>query len=363
MAVTWAAALGWRLRRHYLEDERAESVEAVVGRLVALPAWSGDAGTAIRLRLAHPAQGELAAAIAEGRIFATYAFRGATNLMTPSSASVHLALRCAGRQWELASWRKHYRLQPEDWPRLRATVRDALRDGPLTQHELALAVTKDPAYRHLLSAFDDRSHTFLKPFGWQGDLCFSQSEGAPTFRLLESVPGWTGLVELDDAGPRAIRAYLAAYGPATRDRIHYWLGEGLSAGRKRIAGWIGRIDDGLAAVSIEGAEALCLAEHAEAITSAVASDRVVLLPGSDQWILGAGTSDTRIVAAEHRRTATRGANLVLMGGRVRGTWKVDHNTIQVQWLDGVSAAAPSSVATAADRLSSALGRHLQVADH
>jgi len=362
MALTWASALGWRIGRHYLDDQRAGSVEAVVDRLVAVPAWSGDARTAIRLRLARPAQGDVAAAVAEGRIFSTYAFRGATHFMTPSSAATHLALRCAGRQWELTSWRVYYGLEPEDWPRLRATVRDALRDGPLTQHALALAVTKDPAYRHLLSAFEDRSQTFLKPFAWQGDLCFSPSEGTSTFQLLESVPGWTGLSEIDAAGPSAIRAYLGAYGPATRDRIHYWLGEGLSAGRQRITGWIERIADELTAVSVDGAEALCLAEHAEAIASAAESDHVVLLPGSDQWILGAGTSDIRIVAAEHRRLATRGANLVLVGGCVRGTWKVDHSTIQIQWLSDRRVAAPSSVAVAADRLSSALGRDLRVAD-
>jgi hypothetical protein len=333
MALTWASALSWRLGRQYLDDDGAGSVSAVVDRLVAVPAWSGDAETAIRLRRAEPVPDEVAAAIAAGDVFATYAFRGATHLMTSSSASVHLAVRCAGRQWELASWRKYYGLEPEDWPRLRATVREALRGGPLTQHELALAVTKDPAYRHLLAAFDDKSHTFLKPFGWQGDLCFSPSEGAPTFRLLESVPGWTGLVELDEAGRRAIRAYLAAYGPATRDRIHYWLGEGLSAGRKRISRWIEQIADELAVLSIAGTEALCLAEHAEAIGSAKESDRVVLLPGFDQWVLGAGTSDTSIVPAEYRAVVTHGANLALVGGRVRGTWKVDDSTVHVEWFE------------------------------
>ncbi len=333
MPVTWASALSWRLGRQYLDERAAESVRAVVDRLVAVPAWSGDAGAAIRVRLDAPEEDAVAAAIAAGGVFVTYAFRGATHLMTTSSASVHLAIRCAGRQWELPSWRKHYGLEPQDWTRLRATVREALRGGPLTQHELASAVAEDPAYRHLFPAFTDRSQTLLKPFGWQGDLCFGPSHGAPTFRLLESVPGWAGIAELDDAGPRAIRAYLGAYGPATPDRIHYWLGEGLSAGRKRIARWIDQMADELAVLSIEGAEVLCRTEDADAIGSAQESDRVVLLPGLDQWVLGAGTADPSIVPAEHRAVVTRGANLALVGGRVRGTWTSHDGTTAVRWFE------------------------------
>lgn len=363
MALSWASALGWRLHRHFLEGTRAESVEAVVDRLVALPWWLGDVDAAIRLRLAHPVGGEVAAAIAEGRVLITYAFRGATQVMTSSSASVHLAIRCAGRQWELKSWREYYGLEPEDWPRLRAVIREALSDGPLTQHELALAISKNRPYQHLISALEDKSHTLLKPLCWQGDLCFSPSEeGGARFRLLESVPGWTGLEELDDAGPLAIRAYLAAYGPATRDRIHAWLGRGLSAGRKRIERWIDGLAEELALLEIEGAESMCMADDAEAIANSDASEAVVLLPGSDQWVIGAGTSDTQIVPAEHRHVVTRGANLVIIGGRLHGTWKISRDTLQIVWLGGHHQAPPRSVDDAVTDLSAALGRELRRAD-
>lgn len=361
MTVTWAAALGWRLRRQHLADQRADAVEAVVDRLVAVPAWSGDARTAIRLRLERPAEDDLEGAVAAGRLIVTYAFRGATHYLTPATAAVHLALRCAGRQWELASWRTFYGLDPRDWPRLRRVVREALRGGPLTQQELAATVSADPAYRHLRSALADKSQTLLKPLAWQGDLCFSPSAVGPTFRLLEAVPGWTGLAELDDAGPAAIRTYLAAYGPAPRDRIDYWLGEGLSAGRRRLAGWIDGLGDELVELSIEGVEAFCLAEHVDDVLAAEATDRVVLVPGADQWILGAGTSDTRIVPSRHRSLATRGANLILIGGRVGGTWKVAGEQIHLTWLDGASA-SPASLNHAVERLATASGREVRPAD-
>lgn len=366
MVTTWTAALGWRMQGHYLAKQTASSVEDVVSRLVAVPAWLGDARTAIRIRLTHPEAGDVDAALSEGRVVCVYAFRGATHLMTPQTAAVHLAVRTAGRQWELASWRRHYELEPDDWPRLRATVREALSDGPLTQHELAAAVAKDPAYRHLRAAFEDRSHTILKPLCWQGDLCFAPpGDGGATFRSFASIPGWRGLVDLDDAGPAAIRAYLAAYGPATRDHIEYWLGQGLSAGRKRLNRWIEEMADELAELVIEGDEALCLAEHADDITGATPTRGVVLLPGYDQWILGAGTSDVHIVPPKHRTLATRGSNLVLVGGRVSGTWQLAGDTIRLRWLDGETVGDETvgdepDVAGAARPLSVALGRDLQV---
>ena len=360
MALTWASVLGWRLRRHWLGDELAGSVQEVVDRLVAVPAWSGDATTAIRLRLAEPADegDDVARAVDEGRVVSTYSFRGATHLMTPASAAVHLSLRCAGRQWERASWRTHYRLEPQDWPRLRSMVRDALRDGPLTQPELAAAVAQDPAYAHLRSAFENPSHTFLKPFGWQGDLCLGSADGRVTFRLLESIPGWSGLVDLDEAGPRAIRAYLSAYGPATPDRIEYWLGQGLSAGRRRLAGWLDGMRDELVPLTVERTEVLCLAEHVDEVRAQPESDLVVLLPGSDQWVLGAGTSDPHVVPPAHRQAATRGRNLVLVGGTARGTWTSADGAVSVEWFDGETRVHGSPLADATARLAGALGRDL-----
>ena len=39
VALTWAGALAWRLRRHLLDPVGTGSVADVVGRLGAVPAW------------------------------------------------------------------------------------------------------------------------------------------------------------------------------------------------------------------------------------------------------------------------------------------------------------------------------------
>jgi hypothetical protein len=68
----------------------------------------------------------VARSLADGRIIKTYAFRGATHLLTPEDGGAYLALRAASRMWELPSWQSFYGLQPEDWPPFRSAVREAL---------------------------------------------------------------------------------------------------------------------------------------------------------------------------------------------------------------------------------------------
>ncbi len=143
-----------------------------------------------------------------------------------------------GRQWELPSWGEHYRLTASDWPDFRAAVRDALSGGPLTVVELGDVLTKRRVYRHLKPVFDEGAGTLIKPLTWQGDISFGPPrDGQHTFQRLDSNPRWHGIPTLDDAGPRAIVAYLRTYGPATLDHVHYWLGNCLSAGRKRLDNW------------------------------------------------------------------------------------------------------------------------------
>lgn len=336
MRTTWEAALAWRLRRQHLEPgSEAGSVDQVVERLVAVPAWSGDPDLAIGTRVGRPGPDSIDGALAQGRLVKVFAFRGATHLMTPERAADHLALRAAGRMWERASWRSHYRLEPEDWPLLRAAVREALSDGPRTATEMAAAISAERRFSHLrehLSSFD----TFLKPFFWQGDVCFGPTTaGQPTLQALADNPRWPGIPDLEDAGRRAVLAYLSAYGPASVAHLHYWLGEGLGAGKRRIERWLTDVEDRVQRVDVDGEEALVPAEHAKELGSTPASRSVRLLPGHDQWVLGPGTADPQVVPPSRRAEVTRGSALLVVGGVVRGTWREWKGTVTVTPWDGL----------------------------
>jgi hypothetical protein len=332
--ITWAQALAWRLERHYLDPVGTEPVANVVRRLGAVLAMDDAlAELAVRARSTRSEPGDLARALEDGTVLKVFAFRGSMHYLSPADGGVYLALRAAGRQWELSSWVEHYRLAPEDWPDFRAAVREALDDGPLTIPELGEALTRHRAYRHLGPVFEEGAGTLIKPLTWQGDMSLGPPrDGRATFRRLDRNPHWTGVPDVEEAGPRAIAAYLRTYGPATPDHVHYWLGNGLSAGRKRLERWWSELGDRLVAVDVEGTTTYVLEEDVDALAAARPSDAVVLLPGHDQWVMGAGTKDEHVVPPGRRDVVTRKANLVVRGGVVCGTWTRKGDDVAVTWL-------------------------------
>jgi len=359
MRVTWPQALAWRLRRQLLDPVGDEPAVGVVARLGAVPAAS-DVELAVRTRQTSSRPGEVAQALADGTLLAVYAFRGATHLVTPEDGGAFLALRAVGRMWERASWRTYYELEPDEWPDLRAAVRDALGDGPLTRAELGDAVARDPAYAHLRAAFADPSHTFLKPFVWQGDMSFGPSRGQePTFRRLDTNPRWRPWPDVDAAGRHAVLSYVGTYGPVGETHAQYWLGEGLGAGRARVRRWWSELADRFAPVDVEGEDLVVLSDDAAALAATEPSTSVRLLPAYDQWVLGPGTADPHVVPAAHRKAVSRGANLVLVGGAVAGTWALAGDVVTLAWFGdpAPSGALDDEVA----RLGAILGRPLRPA--
>lgn len=361
VAVTTAQALAWRLDRHHLVSG-ACSVRDVVRRLIAVPAWSGNPDLAVRRRVRDPRPEVVQRALQHGELIRTFAFRGATHLMAAEDAGVHLSVRAAGRQWELPAWRKHYALEPGDWPALRAAVREAVGTGAISQAELVDAVTATRRFRHLRAGLADRSHTLLKPFAWQGDLCLGPPrDGRATFQSPAASPLWDGIPPLDEAGPRAVLAYLDGYGPASRDRLHYWLVAGLSAGRRRLDGWVADlVGHGVVEIEVGGEPMLHAREHLDDLMAREPGAGVVLLPGHDQWVLGAGTTDERIVPPARRSEVTRGANVVLHAGVVCGTWTVAGDRLSITWFREAGSPPHAQIDVEVERLGELFGLGLGV---
>lgn len=347
--------------QHFLDPVGTESVAGVVDRLGAVPAYPHQAAElAVRVRRERSRSGEVGRALADGRLVSTFAFRGATHLMTPKRAASYLALRASSRMWERPSWQSHYGLTPADWPFFREAVRDALADGPLTGAELGAAVTSARRLRHLGFAFEDRSYTLLKPLAWQGDMSFGPPrEGEATFQRLDANPRWEGLLDVDEAGTAAVEAYFRAYAPASPDHVRYWLGEGLGAARKRIRSWIAGFGDRLAPVEVEGETMYALREDRDDLVATSATTATRLLPAYDQWVLGPGTADRHVVPPARRAMVTRGANIVVSGGVVAGTWSLADDRVVVDWFDDATGAAHDAVAEEAVRLAGILGSPLE----
>lgn len=360
MTISWGQALAWRMRQQMLEPVGTEPVSAVVKRLGAVLALDErSAELAVGARRLRSGTGEIAHALEAGEIVKAFAFRGATHYLSADDGGAYLALRASGRQWELSSWQQYYALKPTDWPAFRETVREALGDGPLTVRELGTAVTRKAAYRHLRLVFEEGAGTLIKPLTWQGDMSFGPPrDGQPTFRRLDDNPFWAGIWDLDEAGPHAIVSYLRAYGPATDEHIHYWLGNGLSAARKRVSSWLSDLRSRLEAVDIDGEAAYVLAEDAGELSATSPTDAVRLLPGHDQWVMGPGTKDRHVVPPAHRTPVTRKANLVIAGGVVSGTWSITADEVRVTWFGEHGSQALEEEVS---RLAAILGRPLRLA--
>src|SRR3954452_16172569 len=280
MSITWAQALAWRMERQFLEPVGRAPVEDVVRRLAAGPSMDESlADLAVRTRRTGSQAGEVAEALADGRLIKAFAFRGSMNYLSPEDGGTFLAIRCAGRQWELPSWQEYYRLTPEDWPQFRAAVREALTGGALTLAELGAAVTSHRRYRHLPPAFDDGAGTLIKPLTWQGDMGFGPPrDGHHTFQRLDTKSRWKGVWELHEAGPYAVEQYFSSYGPATYDHIHHYYGGNLSAGRKRLNGWLAEVEDRLAEVDVEGETHYVAHEDLDELMATKPSKTVRFLP-------------------------------------------------------------------------------------
>ena len=358
MSISWSQALAWRMRRHLLEPIGSQSAAGVVRRLGAVLAMDESlAELAIRARRTRSRSGELAQALAEGRVIKTFAFRGATHYLSPEDGGAYLALRAASRMWELPSWQEYYDLKPADWPAFRETVRESLADGPLTLDELGAAVTARRRFRHLRPVFDDGAGTLIKPLTWQGDMSFgTPRDGRHTFQRLEDNPRWAGIPELDDAGRHAVVAYFRTYGPATFNHVHYWFGDGLGAGRKRLQGWLAELKDLLMPVDIDGMIAYALRDDVDELFATSPSRAVRLLPGHDQWVIGPGTKDEHVVPPARRTPVTRKANIVLAGGVVSGTWRTTDDEVVVDWFDEAGRVPRTALAEEATRLGAILGR-------
>jgi hypothetical protein len=85
---------------------------------------------------------------------------------------------------------------------------------------------------------------------------------------------------------------------------------------------------------------------------------MILLPGYDQWVLGPGTADHRIVPAAGRPAVTRGVNLALRAGRVAATWKIDRGMLAVSWFAEAGRPPRAEVEAEVERLSGLLDRDL-----
>ena len=319
---------------------------------------------AVRVRQSASRPGDLADALADGRLIRTWAMRGTLHLLTPEDAGSFLSLLAAGRSWEKPSWVRYFGMGPREHAQLREAVCAILDGAVLTREELIEAVTARDGLGHIGEELRSGWGTLLKPLAWQGDLCYGPSRGTRvTFmRPDQASARWAGVPEPDAAAPTAILAYLRAYGPATVEEFSNWISRGRVA-KRSLRAWFAALGDRVAEVEVEGEHAYVAAEDLDALAAATASSAVRLLPGFDGWVLGPGTEDTHVIPPGRRGDVSRQsgwiAPLVLVGGVVAGTWGQEDGAIRIAWFRESGRVPRGALDAEVARLSSILGRELR----
>ena len=367
LRVSLGQALAWRMERQLLDPIGSRSVTDVVRRLGGVQSQvASSAELAVRVRRRSSRPGDIDRALAKGDLIKTWAMRGTLHLMTPEDAGAFLSLLAAGRSWEAPSWQKWFGVGPTEIEELRAAARDAMDGRALTRQELAAEVTKRRGLEHIGEALASKWGTLLKPLAWQGDLCLGPPQGsrATFMRPDQASARWAGVLDPDDAAPTAILAYLGAYGPSTVAGFSNFISRG-RVSKRSLRSWFAALADRVAAVDVDGTMEFVRAEDLDAVAAARPSKAIRLLPGFDQWVLGPGTDDPRIVPAARRSAVSRQAGwispVVLAGGAVAGTWELDDDTVRIAWFREAGKPPPKLIAAEVDRLSTIIGRDLEAA--
>jgi hypothetical protein len=363
--LTWPQVLAWRMRRQLLEPIGRSSVPDVVRRLCGVQAQvASSAELAIRVRRQASRRGEVARALGDGRLIKTWAMRGTLHLLAPEESGAVLSLMASGRSWEKPSWERYFGMTTKHWDAFRPAVREALDGKVLTRDELIAAVVAQRGLGHIGDALRSGWGTLLKPLAWQGDLVFGPSRGTRVTFVLPTAASsrWAGVPEPDEAAPIVIVAYLGAYGPATIDNFRNWLSRGRVSARQ-IRTWFKALGERITEIEVEGERRYILAKDLDDVASTRPTTAVRLLPGFDQYVLGAGTEDGHIVPAKRRTAVSRQAGwiapIVVAGGSVTGTWQVDGERLRVDWFKESGKPPRAKIATEIERLSAILGRDLR----
>lgn len=338
--LTWDGVLSWRMERHLLDRPAGVDAATVVERLAGVQAQvPSSAAQAVAVRRPERTD-DIDDALADRALIRTWAMRGTLHLLRPADAPAFLSLVASARTWLTPPWQREF-ATAEQMDALAEAVSAVLPGTELTRDELARAVVEHGGDASLGEKLASGWGVLLKPLAWQGLLCNGTAQGN---RVTFTTPStwtrdWTAPSDPDVAVRAALPAYLAAHGPAGPQAFGQWLLRG-SLRRTVTRRWFAELaEDGLITpVRVDGETLHARTEDLDALASAAPTTRVRLLPGFDQYVLGPGTSDQRIIAAERRAQVSRAggwiAPVVVAGGRVAGTWNVTGPDLAVElWAE------------------------------
>ena len=306
----------------------------------------------------------------ERSLVKTWAMRGTLHLLPAAELPLwHAALRTSRRYLRPAAWKKYFDITMEELDAISEAIATALKQRVLTREELAKEVGRLTGSAKLGTKLAQSSWgVMLKPAAFTGGLCFGPSVGQ---RVRFTHPTtWLRLrgkaFDLQTATKEVTRRFLTAYGPAThRDLARWWNGGGTVTGRQ----WITSLGDEVAPVEVDGSAAWMLAPDVSEIRNVRPVRSVRLLPGFDQYVVGASYHVERLMPAGALRSRVYRPQgwisaVLLVNGRIYGTWRHEISGGRVKVMIDAFEDVPSWVRRGAEqeaeRLAEFLGYALEL---
>ncbi|MGW5260895.1 winged helix DNA-binding domain-containing protein [Microbispora sp. NPDC004025] len=359
--TTWAQVLAWRLRRQFVEPTSEDDAVAIARRLCGVQAQvASSAALAVAVRHASPRPGEIEDALWGDRtLVKTWTMRGTLHLLPADEFPAYRAALGSLRFWEKASWQRGHGVSAGEIEAVVEAVPRALSGRVLTREELVEAVIEVTGDGHLRQALTSGWGALLKPLSFLGELCYGPPrDGRVTFTApADWLPDGGEALSAEEGGVRVLRAFLGAHGPATPRMFDAWLFRGATP-KAVLRGWFRDLEPELAQVEVEGMPAVLPAELLDDLLACPPSEDVHLLPGFDQFILGAPRDLEPLLPKAARPKVSRTAGwispVVIHRGRVAGVWEAKEGRPVVELFEPVPerllAAETDRVATLLDRL-------------
>ena len=312
------------------------------------------------------ARGAVARALWEDRtLVKTWAMRGTLHLLPSAEYPVWQAALGTYRHYERPAWTRYFGITLDELDALVDAVGAALDGRMLTRDELASEVERVTGLPELAVKLRESWGSLLKPAAFRGRLCFAPNSGQ---NVRFTQPGsWLGRWSPVDPGAARVevtRRFLGAHGPATREDLARWWAESPAAAGRMLAA----LGEQVAPVDVEGRTAWALAEHVAELEDATASRGARLLPGFDQYVIGATLHSEQLLPGDFKARVHRPQGWVspvlLVDGRMDGVWRHERSgrrvTVTVEPFVAVPNWARRGAEQEAERLAAYLGGSLEL---
>jgi uncharacterized protein YcaQ len=370
LRLDWDQVLGWRLRRHHL-DERAPGADAL-GVVADIAGLHAQIMSSAELTLWTRVEGLDRQAVhhalwRDRTLVKTWAMRGTLHLLPAAEFPLWQAALSTRRGYQRASWQRGFGVTLEQLQTMLGAITRALDGQVLSREALAAEVGAITGSPELGDKLRHSWGSLLKPAASQGLLCFGPGDGQLVrfTRPDQWLPGWRGGQDPDASLLETARRFLRACGVVTREDYARWWGVLAPEGGRVLK----RLGDEVVPVEVGGAAGWMLAAHATEIAEASAAASVRLLPAFDQYVVAATRHAEQLMPGPFKDRVYRPQGwlspVLLAGGSMLGTWRQEAKgrrlEVTIEPFTRIPAAVRRQAEDEAERLATWAGATLDLA--